>query len=222
MIAVQNLCFSRPGDRFGLNIPQLQIASGTAAAITGRSGCGKTTLLHLLAGILRPDSGSICVRDRSLETLTEASRRAFRLQNIGLIFQDFQLIDYLSVLENVLLPCRLNPAVNLSQQHRNRASALLANAGLAAHQRHSVTQLSHGERQRVAVCRALLLNPGLLLADEPTGNLDPETSQQILQLLLSQAREHSATLIMVTHDHSLLSQFDQVIAFSDLTCPQVA
>jgi putative ABC transport system ATP-binding protein len=222
MIAVQNLCFSRPGDRFGLNITQLQIASGTAAAITGRSGCGKTTLLHLLAGILRPDSGSICVRDRSLETLTEASRRLFRLQNIGLIFQDFQLIDYLSVLENVLLPCRLNPAVNLSQQHRNRASALLANAGLESHQRHSVTQLSHGERQRVAVCRALLLNPGLLLADEPTGNLDPETSQLILQLLLSQAREQGATLIMVTHDHSLLSQFDQVIAFSDLTCPQVA
>ena len=175
-----------------------------------------------MAGVLRPDSGSICVRDTLLETLTDASRRSFRLQQVGLIFQDFQLIDYLSVLENVLLPCRLNPAVSLSPQHRNRAAALLADVGLANHLRHSVTQLSHGERQRVAVCRALLLNPGLLLADEPTGNLDPETSQQILQLLLSQAREHAATLIMVTHDHSLLNQFDQVIAFSELTCPQVA
>lgn len=215
MLIVQDLHYSYPGDLFRLHVPTLQIDTGVSAALIGRSGCGKSTLLHLLAGILQPVSGTITIGDVSPTSLSDSARRRFRLENVGLIFQDFQLIDYLSVLDNVLLPCRLNPAVVLTSGIRDRAEWLLSLAGLSESLRKMVSQLSQGERQRVAICRSLLLKPKLLLADEPTGNLDPETADQILQLLLTQSRENRATLLMVTHDHSLLGRFDTVISSAD-------
>ncbi|MFN5974879.1 MAG: ATP-binding cassette domain-containing protein, partial [Planctomyces sp.] len=140
-------------------------------------------------------------------------RRLFRLRNIGLVFQDFQLIDYLDVLGNVLLPCRIQPAVKLTPAIRARGLDLLNQVGLASFSQRPVTRLSQGERQRVALCRALLLNPLLLLADEPTGNLDPENSRRMVELLLQESRRSGATLIMVTHDHSLLPMFDRTLPF---------
>ncbi len=213
MIELSEIRFAYPADSFDLHIPHLSIPSGQAVAVTGRSGCGKTTLLNLLAGILLPSQGTLNIDEICVSQLTDAQRREFRLQKIGLVFQDFQLIDYLSVLDNVLLPCRISSTIVLNSKHRDRAAELLKRVGLSLHVTKSVTRLSQGERQRVAICRALLLNPVLLLADEPTGNLDPRLSNEILQLLLSQARETGATIVTVTHDHSLLPAFDRVIPF---------
>lgn len=213
MIELTDVRFTWPGDPYELHVPQLQLAAGRSVAITGRSGCGKTTLLNLLSGILLPTSGRICVGHVCINHLPEAARRDFRLRTIGLVFQDFQLLDYLHVLDNVLLPCRLSTTVRLTTDLRERALWLLQHVGLAHAARRSVTRLSQGERQRVAICRALLLSPQVILADEPTGNLDPDTADQILQLLLTQARLSQATLVMVTHDATLLPAFDRVLPF---------
>jgi len=195
MIAIRDLRFAWTDGPFQLQIPRLEIARGEAAVLAGPSGCGKTTLLT------------------DLGRLSDADRRLFRLRNIGLVFQDFQLIDYLDVLGNVLLPCRIQPAVKLTPAIRARGLDLLNQVGLASFSQRPVTRLSQGERQRVALCRALLLNPLLLLADEPTGNLDPENSRRMVELLLQESRRSGATLIMVTHDHSLLPMFDRTLPF---------
>lgn len=198
---------------FRLVIPSLSVTSGSSAAVVGPSGSGKTTLLHLLAGILTPDSGSVSIGDFEPSAQSDAARRRYRLRNVGMVFQNFELIEYLSVLDNVLLPCRIDTSVPLTSELRDRARQLLNQCGLEHLIRRNITRLSQGEQQRVAICRALLTSPGLILADEPTGNLDPATSQQILALLLSTVRDHGATLVMVTHDHSLLTHFDQTIDF---------
>lgn len=213
MIEIHQLRFSYPRSDFHLHIPELTVAAGSSTAIVGPSGSGKTTLLHLISGILPADSGSITVDQTDVVGLTESDRRRFRLRHIGLVFQDFELIEYLNVIDNVLLPCRIGTAVRLNTKIRDRADALIQTAGLQKYRRKSVTRLSQGERQRVAICRALLCEPSLLLADEPTGNLDPTTTDRIMGLLLDQVRKHSATLIMVTHDHSLLNQMTRTVEF---------
>lgn len=216
MVSIRNLRFSYPGSSFDLNISELVFPSAAATAVVGPSGSGKTTLLHLIAGIMTPASGTIEVDHTEVTQLSEAARRAFRLSKIGFVFQDFELIEYLSVLDNVLLPCRVGTAVPLNSETRNRAEHLLRQAGLEKHLRRNVTRLSQGERQRVALCRALLTEPAVLLADEPTGNLDPETSTQVLDLLFDFVRQHGTTFIMVTHDHSLLPRFDATVDFRQL------
>lgn len=213
MITIQELTFAYPRSRFRLHVPELTIQAARATAVVGLSGSGKTTLLHLIAGILSPDAGRITVDNTQLSGLSEAARRRFRLKTIGLVFQSFELIEYLNVLDNVLLPCRINNAVPLTLELQTRAEMLLEKVGLQDHLRKSVTRLSQGERQRVAICRAMLTRPALLLADEPTGNLDPVTSEQILRLLLQAVRDEGATLLMVTHDHSLLQHFDCTVDF---------
>lgn len=214
MIDIAELAFSYPNSSFDLHVPELKIESPCAAAIVGPSGSGKTTLLHLMAGILSPAAGRIHINGQSISSLSESARRSFRLQHVGMIFQDFELIEYLNVLDNVLLPCRIGDAILLSDEVRDRAHSLLQRAGLESHVKRPITKLSQGERQRVAICRALLTNPSLLFADEPTGNLDPATSEQILRMLLDAVQEQAATLVMVTHDHSLLNRFDRTIDFS--------
>lgn len=216
MVSIRQLRFQYPGSSFSLQVDQLHLPVGQATAVVGPSGCGKTTFLHLLAGIHRATSGSIRIGDTDVTQLSEAHRRVFRLSQIGFVFQNFELIDYLNVLDNVLLPCRVGTAVKLNSTTRDRAAALLQQAGLADFSKRNVTQLSQGERQRVALCRALLVEPSLLLADEPTGNLDPETSEQVLNLLFEFIRQNQTTFVMVTHDHSLLHRFDQTVDFRQL------
>jgi len=216
MITVRNLHFSWPHSDFHLHVPQLDVPAGASVALTGASGAGKTTLLSIIAGIHAADSGSVTVADTNLSKLPDSQRRVFRLRQIGLVFQSFELIDYLNVLDNVLLPARISPAVRLTAELQVRAKELLEGVGLGKYASRSVTHLSQGERQRVAICRALLSNPALLLADEPTGNLDPESTQRIVAILLKQVNHDGSTLLMVSHDHSLLPQFDSVIDLNSL------
>lgn len=213
MIAIQDLHFQFPDSEFRLKIDDLKIDAGKATAIVGPSGSGKTTLLNLIAGLFVPDQGTIQIANDTISAWSDAGRRRFRLKNIGMVFQNFELIDYLTVLDNVLLPCRVGAQQKITAEIKAKALQLLESSGLAAHARKSVTKLSQGERQRVAICRALLNSPSLILADEPTGNLDPVASTSILNMLLQAVHDLPTTLVMVTHDHSLLPRFDQVVDF---------
>ena len=213
MVDVTDLRFRYPEGDFELRIPRLAVGGGERVAVVGPSGSGKTTLLHLIAGIARPDAGSVWTCGRQLTALDDAARREFRIRNVGLVFQEFELLDYLSVLDNVLLPYRINPSLRLDADVRERARALAARVGIADKLSRLATRLSQGERQRVAVCRALIAEPALLLADEPTGNLDPANKDRVLDILEDYAAETGATLLTVTHDHDLLPRFGRVIDF---------
>ena len=169
MISINQLTFTYGDGTFRLRIPQLTLEAGKSAVIVGPSGSGKTTLLNLIAGILPGRDGEIKVGTTDVHRLSDGERRLFRLLNIGQVFQDFQLIDYLNVLDNVLLPCRIHPLVSVTTALRERAALLLDSVEMSQFVRRPVTRLSQGERQRVAICRALLLSPQIVLADEPTG-----------------------------------------------------
>lgn len=211
MITIRSLEFQFPGSDFRLSIPALQVGLQERVAIIGPSGSGKTTLLHLIAGILSPVHGTVTVRDCEIHSLGDAGRRAFRIAQIGLVFQSFELISYLTVLENVLLPFRLNPRLQLSSEVRRRAERLARETGIEHRLGYFPDRLSQGEKQRAAICRALLPEPPLLLADEPTGNLDPSAKQRILDLLFQQVERTRATLLMVTHDTELAGRFPRVL-----------
>jgi ABC-type lipoprotein export system ATPase subunit len=205
----------RDGD-FALRIPELRVAPGAQVAVIGPSGSGKTTLLHLVAGIALPEEGVVTTSGVEVSALDDASRRDFRIKEVGLVFQEFELLEYLGVLDNVLLPYRLNPVLRLDGDVRARAVRLAERVGLGHALERRVTRLSHGERQRVAVARALVTQPAVLLADEPTGNLDPANKGLVLDLLFEVAGEHDATLLVVTHDHDLLERFARVIDIGKL------
>ena len=215
-IRITGLKFQYPGERaFEMSIKGLQIASGECVAIVGPSGSGKTTLLSLVAGIQIPHAGDIDVGDTRINRLGETARRKFRLQRVGQVFQAFELLEYLSVFENVLLGSIIDSSV--VEDAHSRAAELLTAVGLSHKGRSKPAQLSHGERQRVAVCRAMLNHPDLILADEPTGNLDQVNKQNVVDLLIQQAKAEKSTLLMVTHDQSLLDAFERVINFEELT-----
>ncbi len=211
MIRIRGLRFHYPQGDFRLEIPDLTIAAGSSVAMIGPSGSGKTTLLHLIAGIAVPDGGHIRVGETELTAIGDSERRAFRVRNLGLVFQEFELLEYLSVLDNILLPYRITPVLRLDRGVRERAESLARQVGIADKLGRLVDRLSHGERQRVAVCRALLTRPALLLADEPTGNLDPANRDLVLDFLFDYSRSAGATLVTVTHDHDLLERFARVI-----------
>jgi putative ABC transport system ATP-binding protein len=217
MIRISNLAFRHPQGDFELSIPSLVIERGECVGIIGASGSGKTTLLHLIAGITTPTSGGIETNGTALVRLDDAKRRDFRIRQIGLVFQEFELLEYLDVLDNILLPYRIHRALRIDDSVRDRAVALVERVGLADKLHRPATQLSHGEKQRVAVCRALIAEPELLLADEPTGNLDPDNKDRVLDILVDYAQEHSATLVTVTHDHGLLGRFGRVIDFESFS-----
>ncbi|MEO1549812.1 MAG: ABC transporter ATP-binding protein [Pseudomonadota bacterium] len=217
VIAFRDLRFSYGAGAFGLAIEALTIAPHSRVAIVGPSGTGKTTMLNLLSGLDVPQAGHVQVAGTALETLGDAARRRFRLQNLGFVFQRFELVSYLSVLENILYPYRLSPALRLTNDVRLRAQDLARSVGLDDKLSAKPAALSQGEQQRVAVCRALVTTPKLVLADEATGNLDPANKTLILDLLFEQVAKADATLVAVTHDHGLLPRFDRVIDFADLT-----
>jgi putative ABC transport system ATP-binding protein len=213
-VAISNLEFAYGDGGFRLAVPQLEIKPGEKVAFVGPSGSGKTTLLRLMAGVHLPERGDIVSSGQALNGLSDAARRAFRIQEAGFVFQDFELIEYLNVRENILLAYRINPALALTAEVRARAEELASALGLADKLKRRVDQLSQGEKQRVAIGRALLPKPKLILADEPTGNLDPDNKRRIVEILFGQADRAGATLIVVTHDHSLLEGFDRVIDFA--------
>ncbi|MFN6332049.1 MAG: ABC transporter ATP-binding protein [Planctomyces sp.] len=188
-----------------LSAVNLKIVSGTALAIRGPSGCGKSTLLYLAGTLDRPSSGTLEILGQNPWRLSTRDLAAFRNQHIGFIFQDHQLLPQCSVLENVLLPALAGFAANGNL--RERALQLIERVGLAHRTHQRPGQLSGGERQRVAVCRALLQQPSLLLADEPTGNLDPATATEIGSLLLEMASENQTALLCVTHSDELAARF---------------
>jgi putative ABC transport system ATP-binding protein len=211
VIELEGLDFSYGGNGFRLRVPEFTVAQGEQVALIGPSGCGKTTLLHLVAGILGTGAGRVRVGDTEVSALGDAARRDFRAARIGLVFQEFELLDYLDVVDNILLPYRIARALRPDREAKERAQALAESVGIGDKLRRFPAHLSQGERQRVAVCRALVTRPLLVLADEPTGNLDPANKERVLDLLLARAKESGATLLAVMHDHSLLGRFGRVV-----------
>jgi putative ABC transport system ATP-binding protein len=194
----------------------LRVDSDEKVAVIGPSGSGKTTLLSLAAGILLADEGRIRVDGTEISAASDAARRDFRISNIGLVFQEFELLEYLTVRENILLPYRVSTALKFDREVRASVEPLAESVGIGRALDRYPHRLSQGERQRVALSRALITRPRILFADEPTGNLDPRTSRTIVEVLLRQAEAARATVLMVTHDHSLLEWFDRVIDLEQL------
>jgi putative ABC transport system ATP-binding protein len=211
VITVRRLEFGYPAGGFELRVPELGVGAGESVALLGPSGCGKTTLLHLLAGILEARSGVVEVAGLDMAGLAAADRQDLRALRIGLVFQEFELLDYLDVLDNVLLPYRLTPVLELDRAARERAAALLEDVGLGDKVGRFPGRLSQGERQRVALCRALVTRPAVVLGDEPTGNLDPANRDHVIGALLGYGRSSGAAVVVVTHDHQLLPRFDRVV-----------
>ncbi len=215
MINIHSLEFHYRYGEFRLRVPEFTVAKSEKVAVIGPSGSGKTTLLNLIAGIFTPVSGTASVDNTEVSTLNDAQRRDFRITNIGFVFQDFELLDYLNVLDNILHPYRITRVLTLDRSTRERAVRLAERMGIDDKLRRFADDLSQGEKQRAAICRALLPQPKLILADEATGNLDPENKTLILDLLFQAVEEHDATLLAVTHDHELLKRFDRVVDFQD-------
>jgi putative ABC transport system ATP-binding protein len=202
----------REGDaeRVVLRDVSITIASGEIVVLLGRSGSGKSTLLNLIAGLDRPTSGRVLLAGTDLTALDEQARTRFRRRHVGFIFQFFNLIPVLTVEENVLLPLDLNERADAAGIARART--LLARVGLDGRGQSFPEQLSGGEQQRVAVARALIHEPSLVLADEPTGNLDAETAAGVLELLDTLAREAGKTVVMVTHSREVVGMADRIFA----------
>jgi ABC-type lipoprotein export system ATPase subunit len=211
MISLLDLEFHYRGGEFSLRIPALDIEAGSTVALIGPSGTGKTTLLNLMAGYYLPHRGAVRIGDLEVSNLPDGGRRDFRIRHIGLVFQEFELLEYLNLRDNVLLPYRISSALTLDASVHERAQQLAREVGLGDKLRRNVSRLSQGERQRVAVCRALLPEPDILLCDEPTGNLDPANKEHVLQILFDYVTRNGTTLVVVTHDHELLPRFQRVI-----------
>lgn len=214
MIAVRNLVMRLSAGGHGVTILDditFEVPEKQVMAIVGPSGSGKSTLLGLMAGLDKPTSGCILVDGIDITALQESQMAIYRRQKIGYIFQSFHLIPTLTALENVAVPLELQGEPRAAQ----RAADLLADVGLADRQSHYPVQLSGGEQQRVAVARAFACQPPILLADEPTGNLDSNTGRQVIRLLLGLNRNYGSTLVLVTHDPHLASCTERIIALRD-------
>jgi putative ABC transport system ATP-binding protein len=212
-ISVSNLHFAYPGSPFRLRVQALEVAEGGSLALLGPSGVGKTTLLRLMSGLVEPEKGTVKLGDQTLTGMSEAQRRAFRLSQIGLVFQDFALLDYLTVEENILLPQRFRGGQALSEPALELAERL----EIRPHWKKLASQLSQGERQRVAIARALAHQPRFLFADEPTASLDAKRREIVMELLLDYSRRNGACLVIVTHDTELIPRFPQHARVEDFT-----
>jgi putative ABC transport system ATP-binding protein len=202
---------SRAGDVAILKDVDLTVAAGETVAIVGPSGSGKTSLLMLMGGLERATHGRVRVAGKDLGALDEDALARLRGEAIGIVFQSFHLVPTMTAVENVALPLEFRGVDGA----RERASAALAEVGLGARLEHYPAQLSGGEQQRVALARALVTEPRLLLADEPTGNLDGATGRQVIDLILGLGRRHDATLVLVTHDEALASRCGRIVRMAD-------
>jgi len=216
MIHINERHFSYPDGNFSLDISTLSINKGESIAITGPSGSGKTTLLNLICGINRPQSGDIIINDTSLNTQNEKTLRQYRIAHIGMVFQSFELLEYLNVLDNILLPYRLDKTLHIGKETVERAKEIAGTFGMEDKLKRYPSQLSQGEQQRVAIMRALITGAKLIIADEPTGNLDPKNTDLVAKMLLDFVKKEGATLITVTHDHTFAKRFERVIDFTQL------
>ena len=191
-----------------------QVKDGSWTALLGASGSGKTTLLNLLGTLEKPDAGTILCEGVDYQTLSKRQATSFRNKSIGFIFQSYQMLPELSLIENVYLPGMINSAS--SQEYKSRAEELLSKVGLSNRLKHRPYELSGGEQQRAAIARALINNPSLILADEPTGNLDSKTGAGILELFQQLHEEKSGrTIIMITHDEKVASLADSIATLAD-------
>ncbi|MQA20064.1 ABC transporter ATP-binding protein [Rugamonas rivuli] len=209
-IAVRNLG-KRVADATGeltiLHDIDLTVQSGETLAIVGASGSGKSTLLGILAGLDLPSSGTVVLENTDIFQLSEDGRAVFRQQNVGFVFQSFQLLPHLNALENVMLPLELRG----DDEAKEKAAAMLERVGLSARLRHYPKYMSGGEQQRVALARAFVCEPPLLLADEPTGALDAATGAAVIELMFALNRERGSTLVMVTHDLSVAARCGRTV-----------
>jgi putative ABC transport system ATP-binding protein len=218
MIYIQNLFFQYQSQKegFSLHLPSWKLQKGESVVFYGASGCGKSTLLKCISGQLIPQRGSVTISGTDITKITEEKRRLHRLSNIGIVFQDYPLIPYLNALENVLLPFRIHPALQIQDHNREYAQKLLQDLGLSGKEIRFPHQLSQGEKQRVAICRALVVQPKILLADEPTAGLDPKRSQDIVDILFELQKRHELSIIVVTHDESVKSRFAHTLDITKL------
>lgn len=214
-VALENVRHSYPGPerRAALSVARLLIGSGERLCLVGRSGSGKTTLLNVLAGVLVPSAGRVCVGGVEVSALSEAQRDAFRGRSIGCVFQTFNLLDQLSALENLTLAQRFGGIA--AEPARRRARELLTELGLGEREDARPSELSLGEQQRLAIARAVSKRPSLVLADEPTASLDDESARAALDLLLASTAE--STLVVATHDTRVIERFARVTRMDDLS-----
>ena len=216
MLAIQNLkkSYQQPNGEVLpiLHVPKYDVAANEQVVLIGRSGCGKSTLLHVIAGISGADSGTIHLNKVELTQYSEAGRDRIRAENIGYVFQTFNLLDGFTALENVML------GMTFARRKKNsdRARMLLDRVGLSHRLTHKPSTMSVGEQQRVAVARALANKPKLLLADEPTANIDPANQQLIIDLIRETCAEENIAMIMVTHSMEVAEQFDRIDRLEDI------
>lgn len=219
IVKIETLRFQwSKNNNFKIFVPKLEVGRGKKVLFLGESGSGKTTLLSLICGFLEPLSGSISINDKIISNLTSTNKDAYRSDNIGIIFQQFNLLPYANVIDNIILPLyfskqrskkvenKINAAMNLCDQLRLPESILNQKA----------SNLSVGQQQRVAVARALIGSPSIIVADEPTSSLDTEAQELFLDLMFDQISKNSSTLLMVSHDKSLTNYFDQVIDINEI------
>lgn len=197
VIAVDNVSFS--------------VAKGEFLAIVGSSGSGKSTLLHLLGGVDRPTSGKVYVDGKDIYSLNDDNLAIFRRRQVGIIYQFYNLIPILNVEENITLPCDLDG----NKVDKNRLNELLKSLGLENRRKHLPNELSGGQQQRVSIGRAMINNPAIILADEPTGNLDSKSSEEIVELLKMTNKKYKQTIIMITHNLEIANEADRVITIED-------
>ena len=203
---------------FKINVPKFSVGQGEKVLLLGASGSGKTTLLSLICGFLNPVSGNIYLNNQRINDLTADKRDQYRSDNIGIIFQQFNLLPYASVIDNIILPLyfskiRANKIINQRETALNICKSLRLPNSIKDMQ---ASKLSVGQQQRVAVARALIGNPSLIIADEPTSSLDNDTQKNFLELMFRQIQENRSSLLMVSHDTSLASYFDRVIDINDI------
>ena len=194
-----------------VNNISFSVQKGEFVAIVGASGSGKSTLLHLLGGVDRPTSGRVFIDGQDIYRLNDEQLAIFRRRQVGLIYQFYNLIPILNVKENILLPCNLD-GKKVEEKHLQEIIELL---GLSNREEHLPNQLSGGQQQRVAIGRAIINNPSIILADEPTGNLDSKSSKEIIELLKKSNKKYNQTILLITHDMSIAEQADRIIKIQD-------
>ena len=211
ILQIRDLHFQYPASDFKIEISDIKITQGRKIAISGKSGSGKTTLIHLISGILEPQSGKILFYDESITDMNDKEIRKHRILNIGFIFQEFELLEYLNVMDNLILPYKINKSLVLDAEIKDKAKEIANRIGIGNKLDQHPKQLSGGERQRLAIARALITSPPLIIADEPTGNLDEKTSNIVMDEITDQVSYTNSTLIMISHNNELISSFDEII-----------